>query len=159
MDETVDLEQSGCYLEPAIGDDDKDLLALIDALNQYVGVTITYDFGDDKEVLDGTTISTWLSEGTDEKVSIDEEEVLAFVKTLAKKYNTAYSPKELKTSYGTTVTITGGFYGWRIDNGGEVEQILADLKPEKMWRESRYISQRQTVMASMITVILMLRSI
>ena len=76
--------------------------------------------GDDKEVLDGTTmISTWLSEGTDEKVSIDEEEVLAFVKTLAKKYNTAYSPKELKTSYGTTVTITGGFYGWRIDNGGK----------------------------------------
>lgn len=55
LDETVDLEQSGCYLEPAIGDDDKDLLALIDALNQYVGVTITYDFGDDKEVLDGTT--------------------------------------------------------------------------------------------------------
>lgn len=84
LDETVDLEQSGCYLEPAIGDDDKDLLALIDALNQYVGVTITYDFGDDKEILDGTTISTWLSEGTDEKVSIDEEEVLAFVKTLAK---------------------------------------------------------------------------
>lgn len=61
LDETVDLEQSGCYLEPAIGDDDKDLLALIDALNQYVGVTITYDFGDDREVLDGTTISTWLS--------------------------------------------------------------------------------------------------
>ena len=90
--------------------------------------------------MDGTTISTWLSEGTDEKVSIDEEEVLAFVKTLAKKYNTAYSPKELKTSYGTTVTITGGFYGWRIDNGGEVEQILADLKPERMWRESLYLT-------------------
>ena len=141
LDETVDLEQSGCYLEPAIGDDDKDLLALIDALNQYVGVTITYDFGDDKEILDGTTISTWLSEGTDEKVSIDEEEVLAFVKTLAKKYNTAYSPKELKTSYGTTVTITGGFYGWRIDNGGEVEQILADLKAGKdVEREPVYLT-------------------
>ena len=141
LDETVDLEQSGCYLEPAIGDDDKDLLALIDALNQYVGVTITYDFGDDREVLDGTTISTWLSEGTDEKVSIDEEEVLAFVKTLAKKYNTAYSPKELKTSYGTTVTITGGFYGWRIDNGGEVEQILADLKAGKdVEREPVYLT-------------------
>ena len=95
----------------------------------------------DLEVLDGTTISTWLSEGTDEKVSIDEEEVLAFVKTLAKKYNTAYSPKELKTSYGTTVTITGGFYGWRIDNGGEVEQILADLKAGKdVEREPVYLT-------------------
>ncbi len=141
LDENVDLEQNDCYIAPAIGDDDKDLLALIDALNQYAGVTITYDFGDDKEVLDGTTISTWLSEGTDEKVSIDEEEVLAFVKTLAKKYNTAYSPKELKTSYGTTVTITGGFYGWRIDNGGEVEQILSDLKAGKdVEREPVYLT-------------------
>ena len=141
LDETVDLEQSDCYRKPAVGDDDKDLLDLIDTLNQYVGVTITYDFGDDKEVLDGTTISTWLSEGTDEKVSIDEEEVLAFVKTLAKKYNTAYSPKELKTSYGTTVTVTGGFYGWRIDNSGEVEQILADLKAGKdVEREPVYLT-------------------
>ena len=141
LDETVDLEQSDCYRKPAVGDDDKDLLDLIDTLNQYVGVTITYDFGDDKEVLDGTTISTWLSEGTDEKVSVDEEEVLAFVKTLAKKYNTAYSPKELKTSYGTTVTVTGGFYGWRIDNSGEVEQILADLKAGKdVEREPVYLT-------------------
>ena len=141
LDETVDLEQSDCYRKPAVGDDDKDLLDLIDTLNQYVGVTITYDFGDDKEVLDGTTISTWLSEGTDEKVSIDEEEVLAFVKTLAKKYNTAYSPKELKTSYGTTVTVTGGFYGWRINNSGEVEQILADLKAGKdVEREPVYLT-------------------
>ena len=141
LDETVDLEQGDCYRKPAVGDDDKDLLDLIDTLNQYVGVTITYDFGDDKEVLDGTTISTWLSEGTDEKVSIDEEEVLAFVKTLAKKYNTAYSPKELKTSYGTTVTVTGGFYGWRIDNSGEVEQILADLKAGKdVEREPVYLT-------------------
>ena len=141
LDETVDLEQSDCYRKPAVGDDDKDLLDLIDTLNQYVGVTITYDFGDDKEVLDGTTISTWLSEGTDEKVSIDEEEVLAFVKTLAKKYNTAYSPKELKTSYGTTVMVTGGFYGWRIDNSGEVEQILADLKAGKdVEREPVYLT-------------------
>ena len=141
LDETVDLEQSNCYMNPAIEDDDKDLLSLIDTLNQYAGVTITYDFGDDKEVLDGTMISTWLSEGNDEKVSIDEEEVLAFVKTLAKKYNTAYSPKELKTSYGTTVTITGGFYGWRIDNSGEVEQILADLKDGKdVEREPVYLT-------------------
>ena len=141
LDETVDLEQSDCYRKPAVGDDDKDLLDLIDTLNQYVGVMITYDFGDDKEILDGTTISTWLSEGTDEKVSIDEEEVLAFVKTLAKKYNTAYSPKELKTSYGTTVTVTGGFYGWRIDNSGEVEQILADLKAGKdVEREPVYLT-------------------
>ena len=39
---------------------------------------------------------------------VDEEGVLSFVKELASKYNTCYKPKELKTSYGSTVTISNG---------------------------------------------------
>lgn len=123
----LDMSEAGCYVEPEIGDDDEGLLALIDQLNHYVGTKVTYDFGDDSEVLDGSIIHEWLSVEQQEAV-IDEEAVLAYVKSIAKKYNTAYSPKTLETSYGTTVTISNGSYGWRIDNGGEVEQILADLK-------------------------------
>lgn len=123
----LDMDETGCYEEPQVGDEDEKLLALIDTLNSYTGMKITYDFGENTEVLDGQTISTWLSDDNLEIV-VDSEEVLAFVKTLAKKYNTAYEPKTLKTSYGQTVTISGGHYGWRIDNGGEVDQILLDLE-------------------------------
>ncbi len=125
--DTLDLNESGCYVEPDVPDDDKRLLALIDTLNLYSGTKVTYDFGEEKEVLDGDMISTWLSQ-ENWKVKVDEEEVLEYVRSLGKKYNTAYQDKTLETTYGTTVTVSGGHYGWRIDNAGEVEQILEDLK-------------------------------
>ena len=96
LEDTLDLEKSGCYVDPAVGDDDKDLLAVIDELNQYVASTVTYDFGDQKEVVDGSTISEWLSV-LDGELEVDEEAVLDYVKGLAKTYNTAYKPKTLKT--------------------------------------------------------------
>ena len=39
---------------------------------------------------------------------------LEYVKLLASKYNTAYSKRTFKTSYGPEVEASG-FYGWRID--------------------------------------------
>ncbi|MCI8392097.1 MAG: L,D-transpeptidase family protein [Roseburia sp.] len=130
LDESLDLDESGCYTEPGVKDDDAKLLALLDELNQYAGTTITYEFGEKSEILDGERIHTWLSV-ENRRVKVDEEEVLAYVKELGKSYNTAYKPKTLETSYGTTVTISNGHYGWRIDNEGEVAQILLDLKEGK----------------------------
>ncbi len=130
LEESLDLEESGCYVQPDVGDDDAKLLALIDELNQYAGTTITYEFGEKSEILDGERIHTWLSV-ENRKVKVDEEAVLAFVKELGKSYNTAYKPKTLETSYGTTVTISNGHYGWRIDNEGETAQILLDLEEGK----------------------------
>ncbi len=130
LDEELDLSEEGCYVDPVVGDDDDELLTLIEDLNRYVGTVITYEFGDEKEILDAQTIHTWLGD-EDGKIAVDEEAVLDFVKTLAKSHNTAYQPKELETSYGKTVTISNGFYGWRIDNEGEVAQILVDLAEGK----------------------------
>ena len=138
LEETLDIDQAGCYEEPAIADDDEELKTLLADLNRYVGTVITYEFGDRKEILDAETIHTWLKDENG-RIAVDEEAVLSYVKTLAKKYNTAYQPKELETSYGATVTISNGFYGWRIDNAGEVEQILADLESgESITREPVY---------------------
>ncbi len=138
LDETLDLSEAHCYEEPAVGDDDEELLSLIEDLNRYVQTVITYEFGEEKEVLDAATIHTWLKD-EDGKIAVDEEAVLDYVKGLAKEHNTAYRPKEFETSYGTTVTISNGFYGWKIDNAGEVEQILADLATgENITREPVY---------------------
>lgn len=90
---------------------------------------------------------------------VDEEGVLSFVKELASKYNTCYKPKELKTSYGSTVTISNGPYGWKINNSEEVAQIVDDLKAGKKWNVNRFIPRLRTAMVKMITVIPMWRSI
>lgn len=130
LETEIDLSERGCYVAPEVGDDDAGLLTLLEDLNRYVGTVITYELGDEAEVLDAQTISTWLGDENG-VIAVDEEAVLTYVKDLARKYNTAYRPKELETSYGETVTITNGFYGWRIDNALEVEQILVDLQEGK----------------------------
>lgn len=139
-DELV-LEEAGCYRAPDVTEENPELIANVDALNKYVQTTIDYELGEKSETLDANTIHTWLSV-EDGKVNVDREAVEAYVKELAKKYNTAYHTKHFKTSYGKEITISNGFYGWKIDQPAETEQILADLETgENVSREPVY-SQR-----------------
>lgn len=141
LEPQIDLDEKNCYEEPDILNDNKKLLSMIEKLNYYADVTITYDFMEKTEILDGETISNWLYV-EDWEVYVDEEAVTEYVKALGKKYNTAYTPKTLETSYGTTVTISNGFYGWRIDRDTEVEQLLADLEAgEDVNREPAYLQR------------------
>lgn len=128
LKESIDLEEAECYVLPEIGDDHKTLNALLDTLNKYVATEIRYEFGSNEEILTGETIATWLSVDDNMQVVVDEEAVLQYVKGVARRHNTAYSSKKLMTSYGKEVKISGGAYGWRIDNGAERDQILEDIK-------------------------------
>lgn len=119
----LSLEGIEAYEEPEITSENLELMEKAEAWNRYVGVTVTYQFGDDTEVLDGDTIHTWMSEGEYGNVLLNEEAVADYVKTLAETYNTAYKAKTLKTSYGPTVTITRGNYGWRINQSAEAAAL------------------------------------
>lgn len=136
---TVDLEAENCYTAPYITEENAQLEILRDNLNQYVQSEITYQFGDKSEKLTGDQISEWLSIVDETDVVLDQAAVAAYVKSLATKYNTAYQAKELKTSYGKTVRITAGNYGWRINQGEETKELLALLENgEKVSREPVY---------------------
>lgn len=122
----ISLEELGAYVKPQIPADDPQLIAQIQTLNKYVNVTITYNFGNEKKVLNGDTISKWIGIGEDGKVYLSSSSVSAYVKELASQYDTSTRAKNLKTSYGQTVRITGGSYGWRIDQSTEADE-LAEL--------------------------------
>ncbi len=128
LKDSVSLADEDCYQNPEITSKTEGLVEAVDKMNQYAGVTITYDVGDDKEKLDGDTIHTWLSVNDAYEVAIDEDAISEYVKGLAQKYNTVYRNRTLATSYGQTVTIVGGDYGWKIDKAGEADMILEDLK-------------------------------
>ncbi len=122
----VSLEELGAYVKPQIPADDPQLIAQVQELNKYVNASITYKFGDEKKVLNGDTISKWIGIGEDGKVYLSSSSVTAYVKELASKYDTSTKAKSLKTSYGQTVKITGGSYGWKIDQSAEADE-LAEL--------------------------------
>lgn len=138
----LDLAGLDIYEKAAIASDDQKLHELADRLNRYVNVTVTYTFGEMTEVLDGNLISQWIIMGDGEEILVDQEAVTAYVKGLAEKYNTASKKKVLKTSYGETVEIERGTYGWRIDQTAETEQLYQILMSgESQAREPIY---RQT---------------
>lgn len=137
----VDLNAEACYTKPEIGTEDERLKALAAEMNTYVGAVVNHTFGSTKEVLDGDTIHTWLTV-SENQVTIDETQAAAYVRQLAKTHNTAYSNRKVKTSYGDTVTITGGPYGWRINETAETAAILEIVKKgEQQTREPEYLQK------------------
>lgn len=130
LEEELPLEESGCYAAPDITADDSGLNQLVETLNQYTGTTLTYTIGEKTQTLDGSTIHTWMDvDGM--QASINEAAVEAYVSDLASSYNTAFRRHTLKTSYGKTVDITNGDYGWKVDKEGEKQQLLEDIKAGK----------------------------
>lgn len=119
----LDLAASGCYEEAEYNEESEKALNMLEAANRYVSTTITYEFGSSAEVVDGSLISQWILVDDDMNVTLDEEKLTEYVAELADTYNTAGQSKTLKTSYGTTVTVPGGNYGWKIDQ----ESTLAAL--------------------------------
>lgn len=105
----------------------KKLASLNNKLDTYRNMSVTYTFGNETEVLDGATIDSWLKiDG--ENISIDQEQAKAYVENLATNYNTIYVPRTFHTSYGNDVTVSDNEYGFRIDQDGELNQLLQDLE-------------------------------
>ena len=136
--DSVDFEEQGCYLAPSVTSEDEALKTACETMNKYVGAKITYKFGDKAETLNGNEIHNWLTvNGT--SVSVSESKAAEYVKNLASTCNTAYKPKTLKTSYGKTVTITTGNYGWKIDQAKETAVLVSLIKNgEQTSREPEY---------------------
>ena len=135
----VALEELDAYVKPAVTAEDESLNALAAKLNQYVNVTVTYQFGDKREVLNGDVTHQWLSVSGDQEVSLSADQVAAYVKQLASQYDTAYKKKTFKTTYGETVTVSPAIYGWRINQSKESAELYNILQSgESQTREPIY---------------------
>ena len=74
MQPEFDLSGEGCYEDPKVKEEDDVFQDALDTLNKYTQMKITYQAeGKDDVVLDGETISTWLSVDDDFNVSVDDE--------------------------------------------------------------------------------------
>lgn len=136
---TLDLDAAGVYMEPAVREADQALTDKLAQMNKIAQMHITYKFGDNAETLDGATIYGWITADQSAGVSVDEAKAAAYVKELAKKYDTSGKPKKFHTSYGTDVTVSGGSYGWKINQADETAQLITLIKAgESTEREPIY---------------------
>ena len=128
LEEELSLEETGCYREPQIRSDNQELQTALTQLNDAVSASITYEFGDAREVLDGNTIHNWVSLSADNQVVLDEAQAAAYVKELAAKYDTYGGTRSFTTYYGTTVQLGRNEYGWKINQAEETAQLLEDIQ-------------------------------
>lgn len=122
---TVSLQEAGCYIDPVIYQEDEQLNAEVEELNDLLKAHITYDFDDRQEVVDANVMRDWVVQDSDGTYVIDEDCIWEYVAELAGKYDTFGCERIFYTSIGTVETLTGGDYGWCIDQLATGE-ILAD---------------------------------
>lgn len=120
---TLILEDLHAYEEPEIKSDDPELVPLLNDLNEFAKAKIVYEFGEIKELVDGNRISQWLIVDEFNKVSLDSQGVRNFVDYIGKTYNSFGKTRTLETSWGPTIEVSGGDYGWWLNRGKEVEEL------------------------------------
>ncbi len=122
---TLNLSNADCYINPTYPADSKAAKTMLDSANKYASVTITYTFGKTNEVVDGTVITKWLDFDYDNmSVSFNKKGPKGYVKELAERYDTVDKDKTLESSWGETVTVKAGTYGWKIDQDATYKQLL-----------------------------------
>lgn len=117
------------YQQPSVTASDKmqkKIKKLNKKLKKYRNSTVTYTLGSETQVVDTSTIESWLQISSD-SISVDQDAVKTYVQDLATKYNTIYVPRTFHTSYGNDVTVSDNEYGFQIDQDGELKQLLKDI--------------------------------
>ena len=88
------------YQQPSVkvSDDMQNKLSqLNEELNKYRSSKVTYTLGSETEVVDASTIESWLQISSD-SISVDQDAIKAYVQDLATKYNTIYRPRSFTTT-------------------------------------------------------------
>ena len=114
---------------PQITSDNEELLEYQKYCRRYLKQKITYELGDETFTLSAEQLDKLLSDN--HSVNADEESVAAYVKALAAKYDNVGVKREFKSLTGRNVTVSGGTYGWMIDQEKETEQLISDLNSHK----------------------------
>ncbi len=125
---SLNLDKADCYEKPKYTKNSKEIIETHNLLNKYISSNITYTFGDDTEVLDASKFNTWIKVNENLEVTIDEEKVKNYVKTLSSKYDTYGTTRSFNSSTGKVVNIKGGNYGYRIDRSKETGEIVEAIK-------------------------------
>ncbi|MCR5785444.1 MAG: L,D-transpeptidase/peptidoglycan binding protein [Eubacterium sp.] len=127
VEEELDLAEEGCYVDPVITEDTEEAAKLVEEASTYGSSVITFEFDDETEVLDASTIKDWLIVAEDYSVTLDETKAAEYVETLAEKYDTLDLDKTVTAASGESVTVKAKTYGWEMDKEKTAKLILKKI--------------------------------
>ena len=128
MKPTLSLEEAGCYKEPKFRADSREIAEAKSRLEAIAAETLTFRFGENTENLSGQEIASWLQVGKDLEIQVNRDQAAAFVKTLARKYDTFGGNRNFKTSKGAEIVVRGGNYGWWMNRDKTTDALVDAIK-------------------------------
>lgn len=129
---TLDMVVEDCYVKAAYFSDSPEVLAACKTMNEYLGASVTYTFGENTEVVDASVISQWLTTDENMNVTYNEEGVSQYVAGLAEKYDTYRKQRTFTSGSGNTVNVEGGDYGWKIDQAAEIAALETNISNKEV---------------------------
>lgn len=130
----TEVSIADAYISAAVREDNKNLTARLDRLNQFIRAEITYDWNGNSLVVDSDLIHDWLIRGKG-SITLDQDKVSEFIHECAEQYDTYGKDREFTTIDGEKLVLPGGAYGWQTDETAETEElcqlVLSGSKTEK----------------------------
>ena len=132
--ETLNLQESGCYYEITPDESQKTLRNLWKEIERFQTCDIVYCFGEERHPVTAADCASFLTAQNglpvqDETGSfvLDEEAVTAYVQSLAEEYDGYGRTRQFHSTRGDVITIEGGTYGSKMDQKKEIAYLLEHL--------------------------------
>ncbi|MDO5133710.1 MAG: L,D-transpeptidase, partial [Eubacteriales bacterium] len=136
-EEMVDAEAAaGVYVPARVTKDSPKLISRCQDLNDRVGASITYELPDGGTIkLNSDVMKDWLVRDSNGKLKKDDdvwdEKLWEFLQMLADNANTLGMNRRFHSSLRGTITVSGGDYGYMVNQIVEHDLLLEDLPAGK----------------------------
>ncbi|NLD19836.1 MAG: L,D-transpeptidase family protein [Clostridiales bacterium] len=128
-DLNIIFEEKDYYDMPKVKADDRDLKAYQKYCKKYLKQKITYDLGESTFTLSAEQLDALMND--DRSGDADAEAVKAYVSQLANTYDNIGADRAFTSLTGRSVNVSGGSYGWEINESKETNQLIADINSHK----------------------------
>ncbi len=118
------------YFHPAVKASDPNMKETKDSVQKYKSLSITFKFGKKKEVITSEKICSKL-QMKNGKVKLNMDWTKAYIRKLAKKYNSFGISKTFKTTKDGKKEVPAGTLGWWMDEPHTLEMLNSALKKKK----------------------------
>jgi len=123
------FDERDYYTMPQITADSEELIAYQQYCKKYLKQKITYEMGKSTFTIPVKQLDKLLDK--DHPGKVKEDAVSNYIAKLASTYDKVGIERKFKSLTGKKITVSGGIYGWMIDQEKETQQLISDLSEGK----------------------------
>ena len=127
-DAITNFKSEKCYAMPKYTSESPEVQKACDAMNNYLKASITYKMTNQDVVVNKDLISGWVTYDDNMNATLDESKVKEWLREFGKTYDTVGTTRSITTPGGKTVDVSGGTYGWSVDEAAELTALVDSIK-------------------------------